>query len=452
MAVGVFVLATARASEVSASPEDIFGYGPRSAAMGGTGAASSDDYDAAYTNPALLSRLRQNTLMVGYQGASFDLHASGPGLPGPVGYDAATGLLIAVGLPVPFGGILKNRVGLAIDFYTPTSLLVRADIPYPESPQFVVLPDRAQSLAIRAGIGLDLGYGIRVGAGFGALAQLDGTVVVATDSTGRVGSNVEDELVAVYAPTVGATFDLPFGQGHPFRLGVTYRGELEARFSVLIDATKLSSLNIPVLNISGVAQFDPAEVAFEAAYDTRPFTVAIGATYKRWSDYPGPLEPTTTCPAMTPTCGALATPIVPFHDTVVPRIGVERSLPLSQGTRLHLRAGYAFEPTPSPAETPSSQAVDPKSLALVNVQTRYFDASRSIFALGTGLEVPPFTLDFYGQLHSLVPRTITLDSATPPPSTSGGSSNPAPALGGPSTTAEVGGTVLVFGVALAARF
>jgi long-chain fatty acid transport protein len=424
-----------------ASPEDIFGFGPRSGAMAGVGTASSDDYEAAYTNPALISRLRMKTLVVGYQGAAFDLHANGPGLPGAMQYDPATGILIGIGLPIPFGGALRDRLGLAIDFYTPTAILVRGRILYPETPQYLLLPDRTQSLAIRAGIGADLGYGVRVGGGFAALAQIEGSVVVATDSSGHVGSNVQDQLVAVYAPTFGATYDLPIriAGERPLRLGLVFRGELEARFSVEIDATKLSSLNIPVLNIAGIAQYDPAEVAFEAAYDTKALLVAVGATYKKWSDYPGPLEPTISCTAMMPMCGALVPPIVPFHDTVVPRLGVERTLPLSERTKIRLRAGYAFEPTPSPSSTPSSQSYNPNAHALVSVPTRFFDASRNVFALGSGLEIPPFTLDAYGQIHVLVPRTITL---TPGPD------------GAPSSTssAEIGGTVLMAGMTLGVKF
>ncbi len=432
--------ATLVASSAAASPEDVFGFGPRSLALAGTGVASSDDYEAAYTNPALISRIRLKTLMVGYQGAVFDLHASGPGLPGGLPYDPSTGMLIGIGLPVPFGGILTDRVGLAIDFYSPTAIIVRGRILYPETPQYLLLPDRTQSLAIRAGLGLDLGYGIRVGGGFAALAQIEGSVVVATDATGHVGSNVQDQLIAVYAPSAGIAYDLPFGKDHPFRVGVSYRGELEARFSVEIDATKLSTLNIPVLNIAGIAQYDPAEVAFEAAYDTKPFMVAIGATYKHWSAYPGPLEPTIACTAAMPICGALVPPVVDFHDTIVPRAGIERTLPLSERTRIHLRAGYAFEPTPSPSQTPSSQAYDTKSHALVSVPTRYFDASRNILALGSGIEIPPFSLDAFAQVHVLVPRTITL---TPGAGETSGSST---------SEAQLSGTVLMAGMTATVKF
>ncbi len=425
-----------------ASPEDIYGYGPRSAAMAGAGTASANDYEAAYTNPALLSRLRADTVVIGYQAAAFDLHADGAGLPGSMYYQPDTGILIGIGVPVPFGGVLRNRVGLGIDFYTPTDVIVRGRILYPEIPNYLLLPDRTQSLAIRAGLGADLGYGIRVGGGFSALAQIEGSVIVATDSTGHVGSNVQDQLIAVYAPTVGASYDLPITtrEGErPFRVGLAYRGELAARFSVEIDGTKLSSLNIPIFNIAGLAQYDPAEVALELAYDTRPLTVALGLTYKHWAAYPGPLEPTIACPMGMPMCGALTPPKVGFYDTLVPRAGVERTLGLGGGTKLHLRGGYAFEPSPSPSKTNGSLAYDFKTTQLHLVPTRFFDASRNVFALGAGVEIPPFSVDAYGQVHVLLPRTITL--------------SPGPDGTAPSTsTADLGGTVLMAGVTLGVKF
>ena len=49
------------ASTVHASPEDLFGYGGRSQGMGATGAASAEGYEAAYANPALLSRMRERS-------------------------------------------------------------------------------------------------------------------------------------------------------------------------------------------------------------------------------------------------------------------------------------------------------------------------------------------------------------------------------------------------------
>ena len=72
-AAAVLFAVTAAAGTARASPEDVLGYGGRSPAMAGTGAAWAIDYEAAYTNPALLSALRARTLAFGFQGATFRL-------------------------------------------------------------------------------------------------------------------------------------------------------------------------------------------------------------------------------------------------------------------------------------------------------------------------------------------------------------------------------------------
>jgi long-chain fatty acid transport protein len=398
-------------ASASASPEDLFGFGGRSPAMAGMGAAMADDYEAAYANPALLSRIRSMKLSLGLQGASFDLHAAEAGFPSKVSYEAEKGVVIGADLPVPFAGRLKDRVALGFAFFTPSEVLVRGRLLYAETPQFPILPDRAQSLAVRAGLGIDLGYGLRIGAGFAALAELSGGVQVATNATGKVGSRVEDQLLATYSPTLGASWDLPLDRarfGH-LRLGVTFRGALEARFAVEIDATKLSSLRIPVFNIAGVAQYDPAQLEVELADEVGPWTFAVGATYKKWSDYPGLVEPTIVCPPDNPGCG-IQPPKLAFSDTIVPRVSVARALPLSEKANLELRGGAFYEPTPTPSAPPQSQSFDPTSAAVVNVPTRFFDASRLALTLGAGVTVPPFSIDTYAQVHALAARHVDLGS------------------------------------------
>jgi long-chain fatty acid transport protein len=338
-----------------ASPEDLFGYGARAQAMGATGAASAEGYEAAYANPALLSRLRARKLSLGLEGAVFDLKAAGD----RISYARAKGLVIAVDLPIPFGGALEDRVGVGLAFYTPTDVVVRGRILYPETPQYPLLPDRAQSVAIRLGVGADIGHGIKVGAGFAALAEIAGSAVVATDATGRVGTRVEDQLIATYAPTFGVSYDLPLKSDAVWRAGLTYRGTLDARFAVLIDATKLSSLNIPLFNISGLAQYDPAQVALEIARETNGLTLAVGATYKRWSGYPGLLEPTILCPADNPDCGALTPPKIAYDDTIALHAGADWGIPVTRSLTTHARLGIFTDPNPLPSRIPAGQAYDP---------------------------------------------------------------------------------------------
>ncbi|MEO6419878.1 MAG: hypothetical protein ABIP39_10750, partial [Polyangiaceae bacterium] len=406
-------------------------------------AAHSAEFDAAYTNPALLSRMREKKITVGWQGATFNLHAEGEGLPGRVSYPPSKGAIIGVGIPIPFGGILKDRIGAAFAFYTPTDILVRGRILYPEKPQFPLLPDRSQSLAARFGLGIDVGYGFRVGAGFAALAQIAGDVVVATDATGRVGSRVEDQLVATYAPIIGISYERKLRHDGVFRGALVYRGTLDARFAVKIDGTKLSSLNIPIFNIAGIAQYDPAQITAEGAYESKEWTLAVGLTLKRWSKYPGLAEPTILCPDDNPDCGALQPTKLALTDTLVPRVGVERALVASKGMTVHLRGGYALESSPTPTDLPPSQAWDPAGKQTTNVPTRFFDASRHIFTVGGGIALhdplPALTLDVYAQEHILPTRTVNVQP--------GADSNT-----GAFGPAKLSGSVMVAGMLLGVPF
>src|SRR4029078_9579028 len=102
---------------------------------------------------------------------------------------------------------------------------------------------------------------------------------VASDATGRFGAVVEDPLVASYGPIVGASYDI----GDAYRVGLTFRGELVGRFNVIIQVKDLGGIVAPPLNISGVAQYDPWQIALEFARVKGPWRLALGATYKHWS-------------------------------------------------------------------------------------------------------------------------------------------------------------------------
>lgn len=390
LALAAALLAGAFAPEASASPEDVFGFGPRTMALGGAGAALGRGFEAVWGNPALLSTARSKELTVGFLGAVFDLRA-----PERLPYDALSGSFIGAVLPVPFGGALRDRVALGFGFFTPFDLVVRGRILYPETKQFL-LADRTESVAVQVGLGIDIGHGVRIGGGFAALAALTGSVLVGTDASGRIGTVVEDTLVASYGPIAGASYE----RG-AYRVGLTFRGELVGRFNVVINVRDLGQIVVPPLNIAGIAQYDPLQLALEVARVRGPWRVAVGATYKRWSAYPGPAEATVQCPEVDPAtgeplddCAAPAPPSPEYTDTVVPRIGVERELTPARGVAMHLRAGYFLEPAAAPPQTKAANL---------------FDNTRSAVGLGYGLELAPpwprLRFDLAAQAQFLHPRT-----------------------------------------------
>ena len=416
LAFALATLSTLAASNASASPEDLFGYGARSSAMGSTGTAFAGGYESAWHNPALASDVGRPKLTLGYTGGLLRLDARGNGLPGRTGSTPIAGTTIGAELPLPLGGALAHRVGIALAFYEPTDVVVRGRVLYPEKTQFPILDNRAQSVTIRAGVGADLGYGIRLGVGFAALAEIKGTVVAATDATGRVGTRVEDQLVATYAPTLGATYDLPLKGPETWRIGVTYRGSLAARFSVVIDGSKLSSLHIPLFNISGLAQYDPAQAALEFARQEALSTLAFQVVYKHWSAFPGVLEPTVVCNEGGAGACGITPPKIDWHDTFVVRAGADQGFRVARSAVLHARAGGFFETTPLPSEVTGSSAYDRGTQKVVSVPTRYYDSDRIALTVGTGLTMtkplPPIQLDLFAQYHLLLPRTVTSTDAS----------------------------------------
>ncbi len=406
----VLVLALASLGYVQtaqASPEDIFGYGARTGAMGTTGVAYAESYEAAWANPALASGVRAKRLTLGYLGGVMRLTATGEGLPGRISTEPVKGAIIGAELPIPFGGVLKDRVGVVLGFYEPSDVVVRGRVLYPEKTQFPILDNRAQSVTIRAGLGADIGHGLRLGVGFAALAEITGIVVAATDATGRVGTRVEDQLVATYAPTLGVTYDLPLKTEDIWRLGLVYRGKLDARFSVVIDGSKLSSLQIPLLNIAGLAQYDPAQAALEVARIGKDDTLAAQVVYKRWSAYPGILEPTVVCTDGGPGNCGLTPPKIDWHDTFAVHVGGEHRIEATKQLVLRLRAGAGYETSPLPSDLPTSQAYSLTAKGSADVPTRYFDADRIMLTAGMGVSFGPLDLDLMGQLHVLLSRTIS---------------------------------------------
>ncbi|MCL4752050.1 MAG: outer membrane protein transport protein [Myxococcales bacterium] len=412
------------AGSARASPAEQLGFGPRSQAMAGVGTAVGRGVDTTYANPALLSKEQRNEFTFGWQSTRFDLYADGPNAPGDLNEESLHGTTIGVVLPVPFGGFLEDRVTLGLGVFTPSTLIARARLLYPERAQFPVLTDRAQTLNFAAGGGVDIGYGIRGGAGALALAELVGTVVVRTDSTGRVGTAVDDQLVATYAPVAGVTWDfLP-----DFTAGLVYRGTLRGDFDVLVQVNDLGSLTVPDLNITGVAQYDPAQLQLEVGHRTGPWTLAVAATYKRWGAFDGWQRPTVRCPASQPDCAALTPEPVEFHDTVVPRIAAAYAFELSPDAKAELRAGYFWEPTPVGEQTGAAN---------------YFDNDRHAVGVGYGIELaeplPPIRLDLVYQHQFLAPRTHEKSAGVP-------SDNP----GYPKV--KTGGHVMSTGVALGVKF
>ena len=101
-------LLTASATAYASWP-DLVSLGARSPALGGTGIAHAEGFEATYQNPSALWAGRR-TLSVGfvYGGARTQLQGSDHSI------DDTTGVLLGGSVPLPLQGAMKDRLGLAL--------------------------------------------------------------------------------------------------------------------------------------------------------------------------------------------------------------------------------------------------------------------------------------------------------------------------------------------------
>ena len=397
------------AGPARATPQDLFGFGTRSPGLAMTGVSFSDDYESAFVNPAGAARARRRGIHLGLQAAAFDLQLDGARFP----MDSARGMTIGATLPLPFGDVLKDRLGIAIGVYTPQQVLLRGQIYYPEVVQWPVL-SRAQSLAVQVGLGVDLHDtaldGVRVGAGISALANVLGDLDVRLDETNRFVSTVETQLLASFSPIAGVMY-----QRGAWDAGLVYRHESRSEMNLIIRTADLP-VSLPVLTVGGLVQYDAPQLAGELSFRPAPDVRLIGnLTARFWSAYPGPTRPTSASSLLAPAPG--------FADTVSPRIAVEGTL---RGPRvsLALRAGYAFEPTASPPARIAQRRMGDGSLATamgesLQVPLRYLDNDRHVLTAGLGFayDIAPsqrLRIDAFGQMHALLDRTHEISASGDP--------------------------------------
>jgi long-chain fatty acid transport protein len=386
---------TASASTALASPQDLFGYGARTPAMAMTGTAYAEGHEAVFANPAGLAPVRRRGLFIGLHGAGYQLSIDGVHTP----LEPPRGMSIGFHLPLPFGDILEDRLVFGGAFFTPAAALMIGKVTFPEVPYWAVL-ERAQVLAIQVGLGIDLHGlvdGLHIGIAVSALADVIGQLDVRLDETNAFSSVVETQLLTSFAPIIGARYVQP-----SWGVGVNYRHELAAHMDLQIRTADLP-VELPVLTVGGVVQYDPPTLLLEGFYKPVPdVMVVLNLTTRFWEAYPGAQIPTTML-------GRNA-PDPEFRTLPSPRIAVEGTWRDPNFT-LTLRGGYAFEPTPArPARmAPRVSTMGAPFLDDV-VPFRMIDNHRHILTAGAGWTVhldggERFVFDIYGQLHVLQPRT-----------------------------------------------
>ncbi len=384
--VGATVVGVASApTTASASPLELFGFGGRSPGLAGAGVASSDGYDATYINPAGLGLVRRKRATIGAMYGDFALAMDGV----DTGTAPASALVIGGAVPMPLGGIARDRVGLGFGFHIPTVALNRARAPFPGTPVFTLLENRSHVIGLQFAVGVRLKPRWSVGLGVNALAALGGGIDVTTDGSGRFTTQSQQRLLTKVTPIVGARWRWR----DDVDLGAVVRGPSRSDYDIAVtsDLTDVLPLALPEIRIAGTAQYDPLTIAVEAAWRAKPDLTLTGhLAWAHWSGFPLPTQNAVT--------GTPPQEAPGFHDTAIPRLALEYVRPALGGT-FTARGGYAFLWSPAPEQTGRQSLLD---------------NHRHLVAGGIGLDWPgrlvPLHLDAWVQLHAMQPRRHAKDA------------------------------------------
>lgn len=393
------------APAAGAAPGTTFGAGPRVEALARSTVAEGDTTDAATENAAF-SAAEGTRVRFGYGASGMFLRVN----------DRDAGVAPVAGLDVAgsAGARLASRLWLGTGFalHLPAQIARIAFRPATE-PQFVLYEAAQQRLSLDLVASLRWGP-IAVGGGSSVALGVGGPGVgvdVAQDANGPHAQGALDiGLGYRLAPLVGVVARL--GR---LQLGASFRGELAVDLSldtvVKVDLEGNPLNGVTTVILRGPSGYEPPRVDLGArVLVARGLRAFAAVEYDVYSAAPAPVADATIDVdlATKPALGRASFVEPRFRDTVSPRLGVEwrhPSAPLPPSFladtslvpdpwRVALRAGYAYEPSPVPAQTGF---------------TSYADSARHAVGLGAAYHVGEVlgidvTVSAAAQVHALERR------------------------------------------------
>jgi hypothetical protein len=342
---------------------DVYGFNPKSLAMGGVQVAAEGDYSSTYYNPALM---QQGSFGLGaaYSKPSFFVEATSE----PSGAQALSAQLppdyfgVTFGFTLPIGGKLKDKAALGVIAYLPRSHTLRARLIDEGTGYFFrydSAPEQLQMVAAVSGRPVEwlwLGAGVQALTTYGGSASF--TAVLGTTSAGRVNSRtLDNEVVGAVSPLAG----LAVGPFRGVRFFAAWRGEHKASFYMPV-GVDLGDFGVIEVTVAGVLHFAPNVVVAGVGarfFDDR-LTVGLDVGFEQWSKTPPMVADIgITLPELLTGMGfnkdVVSRPLdMGFTDTFVPRLGLE----WKQTDRFSLRGGYCYRPTMVPAQSGRSNFLD----------------------------------------------------------------------------------------------
>ena len=394
------------ASSASADPTRLLGFGPRGMAHAGAMLSIDDPIAASVNNPALLTMAEKPQIGGGYMFArpKITLNGRGSNLLDARGFFA--------GAAIPFS--YKDwGFGLGLSASLPDQFLMRVHTVPATQPRAVMWDAPPHRLVANLTVGVRYKKIIAVGVGaslFGKVsAEYLNLEIDATPGRTRATAALDIAFPLLVAPVAS----IVVSPNDWLRLSVRYTGDLELGLGLPIFAQVAvpgTSVDGPIgLLFVGPSIYSPREVAVGGSARWRGLTLSGELIFQNWAAINQVSARIVTqfdeaeLGVEVPASDFLE-PHPGYKNTFSPRFGVAYTMPVDVYT-LVFRAGYAFVPTPVPAQ---------------RGVTNFADSNRHVIGLGGtfGFEWDwmklPFELDAGVQFQRLTPRTTVKDDPLSP--------------------------------------
>jgi long-chain fatty acid transport protein len=416
----------------AANSWDLLGFGSRAISLGGAQSAAAQGPTATYYNPAALAFLSDQVFEVeGIYAApqlDLDVKRNNEGYSYLESADPAAmednveairyslfshrlargkrevrqaenpgniaGVSLALGTPLPIGP-LRDRLGFGLAVYSPVEDVLQYDSMNAAAPYFLDYHRVPQRIIVASGLGLRIWRGLSLGASIHLLAMTGGSFdfdIIQGSEDFTVYSEGDITLKPKIAPGFGMLYrhssDLSFGAS--FRELIHVSGITRYSLSAYVVGQQI---DVP-LDYESPVNYSPRQLAVGVAYKPDPFwMLAFDLVWMDWSRYLGPVANVNLdAPEIVYAIGLVDFAFAPrnrFHDTFVPRFGVEHEM----FDQLLLRGGYYFKPSPAPPQDGITNVIAP-----------------AVHSMSVGFEFIVFDwlrVAYHSQLQYLMPTSAT---------------------------------------------
>jgi len=396
---------------------DLYGYGPRAAAMGGAMTAEVNDYAAVFYNPAAMGGFKQVNTGFQFQYTGMLANVESKDSTRPVKCDycrAPSQAAFALGMVLPFPGKAQDHVAFGMGFYLPGKVMLRLQAPSREEPYWYQYQSGAERLQMQFALGFRIFDWLKFGAGVSILANLVGdSANVGVDLFSK--QITHSDINAYLGTRVAPIFSLHSTPLPWMRFGATFRYEMQVDYRIPANVD-LEGIGVLGFVITGTSQYQPHTLQFGAAFDIIPqLTVSVDGIFQAWSRAPSPYMgvgidlsgPTLEGLGLGSALDVSSVKQPPgFSDTFGGKLGVEARL----HERFTVRGGTFIRPTPVPKQdTAGTNLMDNTTVgASLGVSANFPDP--------TGLLAHPIIIEVTGQSQFVLKREANKSNIDSTPS------------------------------------